>query len=142
MRLLSILPSVALSFVLATTINAAGHDHDLIITNIGSYGGGAEVFDESAAEIVVFDKTSSLLLVTNAFTNSLDVLDITDPTNPSIVNSINNTGLGINSVAVYEGLAAVALEAEVKQDTGSVAFYDLTVDNGNYLGSVEVSTNL
>ena len=97
------------------------------------------MFDESAAEIVAFDSTSQLLLVSNAFTNAIDVLDISDPTAPTLIKSLNETGLGPNSVAVYDGLAAVALEADNKQEPGSVAFYDLTTDSGTYLGMVEVS---
>lgn len=119
--------------LLTTSVNA-----ELSISVVGRYGGGAEVFDESAAEIVVFDATSGLLLVSNAFTNAIDVLDISDPTTPTLVKALNNTGLGPNSVAVYDGLAAVALEANVKQEPGSVAFYDLTTDSGTFLGMVEV----
>ena len=125
---------LVVSALLATSVNA-----DLDISVCGRYGGGAEVFDESAAEIVAFDATSGLLLVTNAFTSAVDVLDISDPTTPTLVKSLNDTGLGPNSVTVYDGLAAVALEADVKQEAGSVAFYDMTTDSGTYLGSVEVS---
>lgn len=120
--------------LLATFVNA-----ELTFSVCGRYGGGAEVFDESAAEIVAFDSTSQLLLVSNAFTNAIDVLDISDPTAPTLIKSLNETGLGPNSVAVYDGLAAVALEADNKQEPGSVAFYDLTTDSGTYLGMVEVS---
>jgi len=44
---------------------------------LGRYETGA--FDEGAAEIVVFDKRSGLAFVTNAQANTVDALNIDDP---------------------------------------------------------------
>jgi len=94
----------------------------LDITTLGTYETG--VFDESAAEVVVFDKTTGYILVTNANDNVVDVFEVSDNT-PSLVDSID-AGLSPNSVSVFDGVAAIALEAENKTDNGTVAFYDLS----------------
>lgn len=109
----------------------------LDIDLLGTYE-GSKAFDESSAEIVAFDKHSNLLLITNAYKNAVDVVNITDPTAPAYVKSLNATGLSPNGVAIYNGLAAVAVEAEIKTNVGSVDFYDMKTNSGSYLGSVEV----
>ncbi|MGE3160191.1 MAG: choice-of-anchor I family protein, partial [Xanthobacteraceae bacterium] len=96
---------------------------------------------EGAAEIVAHDPQSQRLFVTNAESETVDILDISDPKNPTKVGSIdvsvvNGTPTGgPNSVAVANGIIAVAVEAEDKTDPGLVAFYDA---DGNFLGSVQV----
>ena len=102
---------------------------------LGRYETG--IFDASAAEIVAFDTRSGLAFVTNASTNTVDALDISDPTSPVLAFTIDLSpyGGGVNSVAVYNGLVAVAVEAEVKQDPGTVAFFDAA---GNFKSAVTV----
>ena len=99
-------------------------DNGVNIQFLGEYQNG--VFDEGAAEISAFDVVSGRLFVTNANANRIDILDLSDPSNPVLFGSItlNLTGGGVNSVAVYDGLVAVAVEAAVKQDPGVVEFYD------------------
>ena len=108
-------------------------DNGVNIQFLGEYQNG--VFDEGAAEISAFDVVSGRLFVTNANANRIDILDLSDPSNPVLFGSItlNLTGGGVNSVAVYDGLVAVAVEAAVKQDPGVVEFYDT---DGNLLNSV------
>ncbi|MEM8739109.1 MAG: choice-of-anchor I family protein [Planctomycetota bacterium] len=100
----------------------------IALTPIGSYGAG--VFDESAAEIAAFDPGTAQLFVVNGAASVIDVLDISDPTLPTLVDSI---GLpfgadfgGINSVAVRNGVIAVAIENTVVTDNGFVGLYDLS----------------
>ncbi|MEW8395897.1 MAG: choice-of-anchor I family protein, partial [Candidatus Thiodiazotropha sp.] len=97
---------------------------DLNLSVIGQYQTG--VFDDGAAEIVAHDRRSQRLFAINASKNTVDVLDINDPTNPLLMGTIDATALGggANSVAVHKGLVAVAIEAEDKQAPGVVAFYD------------------
>ncbi|PVV06950.1 MAG: alkaline phosphatase [gamma proteobacterium symbiont of Ctena orbiculata] len=97
---------------------------DLNLSVIGQYQTG--VFDDGAAEIVAHDKHNQRLFAINASENSVDVLDINDPTNPQLIGTIDASGLGggANSVAVHKGLVAVAIEADDKQAPGLVAFYD------------------
>ncbi|WP_372808871.1 hypothetical protein [Pontiella sp.] len=47
----------------------------------------SDIFDEGAAEIVAHDVASQRLFVSNADENTLDVLDISDPANPSLLNN-------------------------------------------------------
>lgn len=110
--------------------------NDGLLTNlIGHYSTG--IFDESAAEIVAHDPSTQVLMYTNAANNSLDVLDIANPATPTLSQSIDLSpyGGGINSVSIYNGIAATAIEAETKQDSGSVVFFST---EGEYLGQVKV----
>jgi hypothetical protein len=83
------------------------------------------------AEISAYDPTSKRLFVT-AGEASVQVLDISNPTRPSILQTLDFSafGSGVNSVATKNGLLAVAVEAEVAQDPGKVVFLDV---NGNFL---------
>ena len=102
---------------------------------VGTYRTG--LFDEGATEIVAYDRTSSRLFSSNANDNTVSVIDITNPANPTLVTSIdmNPYGGGLTSIDVYEGLVAVASEAEVSTANGSVVFFD---NMGNFINEVEV----
>ncbi len=100
---------------------------------LGTYNSG--IFDESAAEIVAFDPASQRVFFTNSDSDSLGILDASDPTNPALITEIPVGGGGPNSVAVYEGLVAVAVEAEEGADPGFVSFFDT---DGNLLNSLTV----
>jgi len=102
---------------------------------LGRYETGA--FDEGAAEIVAYDVGSGLAFVTNANANTVDALSIDDPANPTLAFTIDLApyGAGVNSVAVFDGLVAVAVEADVKQDNGTIAFFDA---RGNFKSAVTV----
>ncbi|MCH9814173.1 MAG: choice-of-anchor I family protein [Epsilonproteobacteria bacterium] len=69
------------------------------------------IYDDSAAEIIDYDPTTKRLFVTNAHTNSIDILDISNPTSLTKVSSINLDayGTGVNSVSVKNGKVAVAM---------------------------------
>ncbi|MGK7878875.1 MAG: choice-of-anchor I family protein [Crocosphaera sp.] len=105
----------------------------LNITRQGSYETGLEV----GAEIASYDPTSQRLFITNAATNQIDIVSISNLNNPSLVSSINlNTfGGGVNSVAVKNGIVAVAIQGNAITDSGTVAFFDTA---GNSLNTVTV----
>ena len=92
---------------------------------LGSHTPTGNVFDESAAEILAHDVTHQRLFVINANAATVDVLDIRNPAKPVLVSTIDATreGASANSVAVHGELVAVAIEADVKQDSGKVVFY-------------------
>lgn len=88
------------------------------------------------AEITAFDPASRRVFVTAAADAStgdpvglLQILDISDPAAPALVASVNlsdTLGASPNSVAVYDGLVAVALEdAADPQANGWVGFFDV-----------------
>lgn len=91
---------------------------------IGRYSSG--LFDESAAEIVAYDPSSERLFVVNSAAVSVDVLNLSDPANPVLLDNIDASAEGgaANSVAVRDGVAAVAIEGVLKTDPGKVVFYD------------------
>lgn len=105
------------------------------LTPAGSYATGS--FDESAAEIVAFDPGTRRLFVVNGAANAIDVLDAADPQHPAKVFDISLAayGAGVNSVAVKNGIVAVAVEADPKQNPGQVVFFDT---RGSYLNQVTV----
>ncbi|WP_227788807.1 MULTISPECIES: choice-of-anchor I family protein [unclassified Nodularia (in: cyanobacteria)] len=105
------------------------------LTPIGTYSTG--IFDASAAEIPTYDPVSQRLFVVNAQANTIDIIGISDPTNPSLFSNINLADFGgiANSVAFKNGLLAVAVEAFVTQDPGQAVFFDA---GGNFLNAVTV----
>jgi hypothetical protein len=56
----------------------------------------------------------------------LDVLDIRNIHHPRLRKTIDLStyGAGVNSVAVKNGMVAVAVEADPKQSPGTVVFFD------------------
>lgn len=106
---------------------------DLEVNHLSTYATG--IFDEGAAEIVAYDPASQRLFFTNADSGTIDVLDITDPSTPTLILQINISpyGDGVNSVAVSDGLVAAAIENEVSTEAGSIVFFDA---DGNFLKQV------
>lgn len=90
---------------------------------------------ENGAEIVAHDPTTQRLFVTTG--DTVEIIDISNPNNPTKVKDIDITSIGggANSVAVKNGIVAVAVEAKTTQDPGLVAFYDT---NGNLQNTVTV----
>ena len=124
----------------ATIVMAAAvpilHASDSInLTLLGRYESG--VFDESAAEIVAHDPGTQRLFVVNGDSNAIDVLSVSDPEHPGKVFDIPLASYGDSptSVAVKDGLVAVAVASDPAQDPGKVVFFDV---NGTFLKSVIV----
>ncbi len=107
----------------------------IVLTPVGVYRTGA--FDRGAAEIAAYDAATRRLFVVNLDGQRVDVLDISTPTTPVLMHWIDVTPWGsqANSVATHNGVVAVAIEARVKTDSGTVAFFDAY---GGLLGAVAV----
>ena len=107
----------------------------LKLTQIGKYTTG--VFDESAAEIPAYDPDTQRLFVVNANSAAVDVLDLSDPSEPTLIKAIDVSEFGevANSVAVQNGIVAVAVEAAIAQNPGRVVFLNT---DGDLLSQVEV----
>ena len=90
--------------------------------------GSLTIGGEAAAEISAYDeKTKRLFTVNNSGTNQIDVIDISDPTKPTKIGKIDLTPYegASNSVSVYDGKLAVALESTVnKQGNGKVVVFN------------------
>ena len=97
----------------------------LTLEKIGGYS--TDQFGVSAAEIPAFDAASKRLFVVNAQLGAVDVLNLANPASPVKVGTLNANavlpGAEINSVAVFNGIVAVAIQAPVKTDPGRMALY-------------------
>ena len=96
----------------------------LTLEKIGGYAhaGGA-----SSAEITAYDPLTKRLFVINGALASVDVLDLSNPAAPALITSISAASFGpglaaINSVAVFNGVVALAVEANPKTSAGVVAW--------------------
>jgi len=79
------------------------------------------------AEISAFDPASQRIFVTNGATNQIDIVDISDPTSPQKVKSIDLAAkgvIGIQSVAAKDGLVAIATSVVSTQSNGKIFFAD------------------
>lgn len=102
---------------------------------LSSYSTGAVT--AGVSEISAYDPATQKVFSTNASQNSLGVLDISNPAAPVAQTAISLAayGAGPNSVAVKNGIVAVAVEASPKSAPGKVVFFDTA---GNYLNEVTV----
>ena len=90
----------------------------------------------STCEIVAHDPTSQRLFTTSAVAGFLDIINFSNPAAPAIVSSINmNPYGGVTSVAVKNGIVAVASPNADETLNGSVVFFDT---NGVFLKQVTV----
>lgn len=105
------------------------------LSPLGTYKTG--IYAASAAEILAFDPVSDRLFVTNTANNVLTILNASNPNQLNLIQSIDLSvyGAGINSVAVKNGIVAVAIESNPKQAPGKVVFFNT---DGTFLKSVTV----
>ncbi len=90
-------------------------------TWLASYNTG---LGEGSAEIVAYEKQRLYLISTGG--NALDIVDLSQLTTPTLLRRVDLSpyGAGVNSVAIRDGLVAVALEASPKTSPGSVGFFN------------------
>ncbi len=115
-----------------TTATDTSVSGTLELSVVDTYVSGNE-FDTASAEIVSYDKCSDKLYVVNAEDATVDVLSLAQTTSApakhgTIDLSAAATAAGIeigaaNSVSAKQGLVAVAIEADTKQDNGLIALY-------------------
>jgi hypothetical protein len=82
-----------------------------------------------AAEITTFDPiTKRLFAVNNGTLNKIDVINLANPNNISVIHSIQLASYGgyVNSVDVSNGKLAAAIESTNKQDAGKVVVFNTT----------------
>ncbi len=93
--------------------------------------------NSAAAEIVTYDPVSQQLFFTNAGDNAIDVVSITDPANPTLVQQIAVPDGDLTSVAFFNGILAASIANEDTQEPGMVRFFDA---DGTTLGEVTVGS--
>ena len=104
---------------------------DLDIERLATYDGG---LGEGSEETVAYDSATQRLFVTNSDAQSVDIVDISDPSQPQKITAIDTSVHGSpTQVAVKDGIVAVAIDVE--GGDGLVGFYDA---GGNFLHSVTV----
>ena len=97
-----------------------GDEVVLDITYLNSF----TVDPNGTAEITDYDPTTEQLYVVN--NNSIEIIDLSDPNNPSTVNAIDVSpfGDGAQSVAIKNNILAIAVANDVNTDNGFVLLYD------------------
>jgi len=104
---------------------------------LGRYSSGIFGPDAAGAESLAHDPRTQRLFVVNVANRAIDVLDIKNPRNPKFLFAIDLTpfGANANSVAVHQGIVAVAVQANVKTNPGMAVFFDA---HGMLLNAVQV----
>lgn len=124
-----ILSITFLSFVLSCSdhrLDPSINENPSTFVEIGSI----DIGDTGAAEISAYDpQTGRLFVVNNSGVNKIDVIDISNPSAMKVIASISMTPYGgaANSVSVYNGRLAAAIESTDKQATGKVVVFN-TID--------------
>ncbi len=103
-------------------------------------GDPIDLFDESAAEIVKYDRFTQRMYVVNGNDDAIDIFDISDPENPVLFRQVDLSAFGNpNSVDVnprwWRNEVAVAVGSGEADVRGSVVFL---TKNGDISGDVEV----
>ena len=119
------------AFFVAASLAACNDDLDNVpvvdpIENPSSFAeiGQIDLGDEGAAEISAYDAvTKRLFVVNNSSDSRVEVIDLSDPANPVLLQNIN-VSANVNSVSTYNGLVAAAVEGATAQQNGKVVFVD------------------
>ena len=112
--------------------NSQGNTENVISENAGTFKeiGSITIGSTGAAEISAYDDvTKKLFTVNNSTANKIDVIDLSNPSIPVLLASIDLVVYNgaANSVATYNGKLAVAMESTIsKQGLGKVLIFDTT----------------
>ncbi|MEZ5462945.1 esterase-like activity of phytase family protein [Dokdonella sp.] len=112
--------ALAVSLGCALALPVAAQSLDLI--KRGTYSSGVT----AGSEIVAFDAGTQRLFVTNGATGAVDVIDASNVDAPALLFSIDISAFGstVTSVAVKDGLVAVAIPNASSVAPGVIAFFD------------------
>ncbi|MEQ8538928.1 MAG: choice-of-anchor I family protein [Coleofasciculus sp. D1-CHI-01] len=122
-RMPSIVQSTLQSAVLLGMVATPAAAINLNLTPIGSFSTG--IFAESTAEQTAYDPITQRLFVTSSGQNQIDILDISNPTSPSLFKPIDVSEFGSpNSVSYNNGRFAVSVTNPMPQNSGLVLFFD------------------
>jgi 2',3'-cyclic-nucleotide 2'-phosphodiesterase/3'-nucleotidase/5'-nucleotidase len=122
--------------LLEENVDSSGTGRPISLRLLGRYQ-HANGYSPGAAEIVSYDAATRRLFVVNPADSTVDIIDISVPNRPVRFGQIDTTpyGAAANSVAVRNGVVAIAIEAQNKQAPGKAAFFDTS---GRFRAAVEV----
>lgn len=126
MTVTRMLIGLSLLSLVGTSAAGASDSPSITLKQIGRYSAGASTNpDEPRTEIAAYDPASKRLFSVNLNLRQLDVLDLSNPES-QVLAPIQTIPLGgkPNSVAVRDGIVAVAIEGPVKTDPGTVKFFN------------------
>jgi len=107
---------------------------------VGTYRVAAPFWGLQAAEIVAHDPCTQRLFVVNSRDNDIDVLDVEDANNITLVGSIPlPTGFEPTSVIVIPGEDAIAVSADTTDELANGRVYFFNVEEGASLPTVPIS---
>lgn len=110
------------------------------LTRLSTFSTGS--FNQGAAEIVAFDRASRRAFVVNGAQARIDIINLANPASPVAAGSLSLAGLGLavgaspNSVAISNGVVAVAVQDNPKTNLGKVALFSAA--SGSLLGMATV----
>jgi hypothetical protein len=79
----------------------------------------------NSAEIVAHDAQSQRLFIANSIAGKMDIVNFSNPAAPILISSISMSPYGsINSIAVHNGIVAVAIENINPQANGKIVFFN------------------
>ncbi len=125
-RRVAVVSTMALVIGFAAQLVAPRPANAVGLDLIGVWADPDRTFDAGFAEIVAYDPATQIVFSTNGSQNRIDRIDISDPTTPTLLGSIDLSpfGGGINSVAFKNGIGVAAVEAAVVTAPGSLVFFD------------------
>lgn len=102
---------------------------------IGVFAHGTQL-GSSAAEICAYDHLAKRLYVVNGEVEEIDILDLSDPTQPVKVATLDLNALGSpTSVTTSRGVAATSVMAHDRRNRGHVVFFSA---DGERIATLEV----
>lgn len=126
--------SFQLVYIKDNDYQAPTPNNELSLNLLTSFSNGAE--GTNSAEIVAFDPTTDKLYIANSIGAKMDIVDLSNPSTPTLINSISITPYGnINSLTVHNGVVACAVENSNPQANGNIVFLD---QNGAFISQVPV----
>lgn len=113
---------------------APSASNELQLSLLSSFSNGTE--GTNSAEIVAYDSTNYRLYIANSIGGKIDIVNFANPASPALITSIAMAPYGnINSLTVYNGVVAAAVENSNPQANGAVVFFDA---DGTFINQVTV----
>ncbi|MDP4730535.1 MAG: choice-of-anchor I family protein [Flavobacteriales bacterium] len=110
-------------FIKDNEVNNIPSTNELNLNLLSSFSNGTS--GVNSAEIVAHCRLTQRLFIANSIAAKMDIVDFANPASPVLISSIDMTPYGnINSIAVHDGIIAVAIENSNAQENGKIVFFD------------------